>query len=141
MHQRTALIIAGSITAFILVLVGGIAVTLASRPSATVQAINQPAPAAPLANDSTASLARLAPDQAAQIALNAVPGARLTRTPELVNFQGAVAYEVVLDQGNVYIDANSGKLLLNGAATFGAQNGRGEGRRGGESIFEGDHDD
>ncbi len=141
MHQRTALIIAGSITAFVLVLVGGIAVNLASRSSATVQAINQPVPAAPLANESTASLAKLAPDQAAQIALNVVPGARLTRTPELVNFQGAVAYEVVLDQGNVYIDANSGKLLMNGAATLGTQNGRGEGHRGDESIFGGDHDD
>ena len=32
-------------------------------------------------------------------------------TPELVNFQGATAYEVVLDAGTVYVDASSGQPI------------------------------
>jgi uncharacterized membrane protein YkoI len=54
-------------------------------------------------------------DQAKQIALDTVPDATLTKEPELVNFQSTVAYEVALDKGNVYIDANSGQVLYNGA--------------------------
>ncbi|MBI3244722.1 MAG: PepSY domain-containing protein [Chloroflexi bacterium] len=56
------------------------------------------------------------PDMAASIALNATPGTTVIRMPELVNFQGAVAYEVTLDRGKVYVDANNGNVLHNGAA-------------------------
>jgi len=63
------------------------------------------------------SSTRLTPDQAAQIAAKVVPNAQLVRTPELVNLQGALAYEVVLKQGVVYIDANTGAVLLNRANT------------------------
>jgi uncharacterized membrane protein YkoI len=56
------------------------------------------------------------PEQAAALALKAAPGAALTSTPELVNFQGKVAYEVVLSLGKVYIDPNVGTILYNGAA-------------------------
>jgi uncharacterized membrane protein YkoI len=52
--------------------------------------------------------------QAAQIALQAAPGAVLLQPPELVDFQGIVAYEVILDIGTVYIDANTGEILYNG---------------------------
>ena len=55
-------------------------------------------------------------DQAATFALKAVPGAALIGTPELVDFQGKVAYEVVLSLGKVYIEPNSGDVLYNGAA-------------------------
>ncbi|MBI3362531.1 MAG: PepSY domain-containing protein, partial [Chloroflexi bacterium] len=54
-------------------------------------------------------------DQAALIALTAAPGAKLTRGPELVKFQGIVAYEVMLDRGTVYVDATTGQVLYNGA--------------------------
>ena len=54
------------------------------------------------------------PDQAANIALQAAPGAVLLSQPELVNFQGVMAYEVALDQGLVYVDATTGQILYNG---------------------------
>ena len=64
--------------------------------------------------------------QAQTIALNAVQGAIVLRIPDLVNFQGAPTYEVVLDKGTLYIDAKTGAILQNGAASTGtgqSQNG------------------
>ena len=55
--------------------------------------------------------------QAQTSALNAVPGATVLRVPDLVNYQGAPAYEVVLDKGTLYIDAKTGAILQNGAAS------------------------
>lgn len=63
----------------------------------------------------------ISPQTAGAIALAAAPGANLMATPELVSFQGAVAYEVRLDRGNVYVDANTGNVLYNGAAAPPAQ--------------------
>jgi hypothetical protein len=50
-------------------------------------------------------------DAAVQSALSLVPGAQLLNTPELVNFEGTPAYEVVLDAGTVYVDAASGQPI------------------------------
>ena len=55
-------------------------------------------------------------DQAKAIALATVPGAVLLRAPELVSFKNVPAYEVTLDKGTVYIDANTGQVLYNSAA-------------------------
>ena len=71
------------------------------------------------------------PEVAAEIALGAAPRATLVRLPDLVNFQGAVAYEVVLDSGSVYVDANSGQVLYNGAIATVASGGSRE-HEGGE---------
>jgi len=57
----------------------------------------------------------VSPDLAASIALGAAPGGTVIRMPELVDFQGTVAYEVILDHGKVYVDANNGNVLYNGA--------------------------
>ncbi len=159
MTQRMTLLIAGAITAFMLVLIGGVAVTVASKPAAASQtevqgqvqsastvsvptAGAQPAPAT--------QTATLSPDVAAQVALNVVQGAALTRTPELVDYQGTLAYEVLLDQGTVYVNANTGGILYNGAAQIisaPAQNGLSggyerehEGREH-EGGYEGEYDD
>lgn len=58
--------------------------------------------------------AALSPARALWIAMNMAPGSALMKEPELVFFQGALAYEVVLDQGILYIDANTGQILYNG---------------------------
>ena len=59
----------------------------------------------------------ISPDQAAGIALGvAAPGSNLTKAPELVSYEGTPAYEVVLDKGNVYVNAQSGAVMANGAA-------------------------
>jgi uncharacterized membrane protein YkoI len=75
-------------------------------------------------------------DRAAYIALSAAPGSYLVKNPELVSFQGVVAYEVTLNSGQVYVDANNGQILFNGAANSGA-GGRNTGTRG-EGDDEGD---
>lgn len=61
---------------------------------------------------------KIPPARAIWAAVNAVPGAALLREPELVIFQGALAYEISLDRGLVYVDANTGQILYNGAAVL-----------------------
>ena len=130
--RKLALLIAGSLTAFILVTAGAlIAYNSAQTPTASAQTQTQAQPGAPAANRAaaptqtqaaprdavTAAPAYAVPaEQAESLALNAVPGATVQSAPRLVSFQGTAAYEVVLDRGPVYIDANSGSVLYNGAA-------------------------
>jgi hypothetical protein len=52
--------------------------------------------------------------QAESRALQAVSGASVLTAPRLVSLEGAIAYEVGLDQGPVYIDATTGNVLYNG---------------------------
>ena len=144
MNQRMAFILAGGLTAFMLVVIGAVAATVIVKPAAVANAAQVQAPAA--AQPASGISVQLSADQAAQIALNAAPGATLTRAPELVSFQGTVAYEVVLNQGAVYVDANGGQVLFNGAAASDLAltgNSRGERHRDGGSnqLFEGDQDD
>lgn len=59
----------------------------------------------------------IAPADALTLALNASPGSVATNaTPEVVSIQNTAAYEVQLDTGKVYVDANNGAILLNNAA-------------------------
>jgi uncharacterized membrane protein YkoI len=60
--------------------------------------------------------AAISPDQANQIAQQAAdPGEKLLKNADLVSFQGKTAYEVDFEKGAVYIDAQSGDVLFNGA--------------------------
>ncbi len=52
-------------------------------------------------------------EHAASIAAQ-VAGTAPSNLPELVNFSGTPAYEVVFPNGNIYIDANTGNVLFNG---------------------------
>jgi hypothetical protein len=115
MNQRMALILAGGLTAFMLVVVGAVAALVLAKPAAV---LNAQAPAA--MQPVSANSVRLSADQAAQIALNAAPGATLTNTPDLVSFQGTVAFEVILNHGTIYVDANTGQVLYNGVAVSGS---------------------
>jgi hypothetical protein len=190
--QRHALIIAGALTAFVLVLVGAIANRVTQEaaldlPSPTVavpstaipaagpdpvvqamidqrdaayqQAIQEandrlaqandrlkqayaapPSPAQPAAPPQPTYLAA---DRAASLALLVAPGASVTAAPDLVNFQGTAAYEVVTDRGTVFVDATSGQILYNGAGVAAATGGGGGG--GGEydddEHEDGEHED
>jgi uncharacterized membrane protein YkoI len=161
MSQKTALITAAAIAAFLLVLVGGVfamvaAPTVAAQSasvttSATavdVQALQQReqqyqqllaeanqrlqeayATQTVVAPAASNSLYAVTPDLAVTIALNVAPGSALLQTPSLVELQSAAAYEVTLDTGLVYVDANSGQVLYNG--TQAAQN---------FFLFGGDHE-
>lgn len=65
----------------------------------------------PASSASSPVAGQISADAAAQAALNLAPGAQLMSTPELVDFQGTTAYEVVLDAGTVYVDAGSGQPI------------------------------
>jgi uncharacterized membrane protein YkoI len=170
MSQRTTLGIAAAVTAFVLVLLGGLASQLsrAADPAPTIaatgalappaagvpaldpavealiqereaayqtalaeanrrleeanrqiaaanaQLAGTPAPEAPAAQ--AAPSYTISAEQAQQLALAVTPGGALARPAELVSYQGAPAYEVLLDRGTLYIDAQSGAVLANGAA-------------------------
>jgi uncharacterized membrane protein YkoI len=79
----------------------------AAGPAASVPSTLTPEP--------TAAGYPVSPELAANIALSATPGSSLVQNPVLISFQGAVAYEVTLNTGRVYVDANSGQILFNGA--------------------------
>ncbi len=88
---------------------------------ATVQATIQ---ATPISGDTSPQTAtdRIHPDQATAIALGVVPNtAQPIGVPELVNFEGTVAYEVIFDQGMVYVDATAGDILYNGVVVQATQ--------------------
>ncbi|PJF47245.1 MAG: hypothetical protein CUN48_09675 [Candidatus Thermofonsia Clade 3 bacterium] len=75
----------------------------------------QAAPAAP--SQSAAPGVAISAQRALEIAQASALGAVAQRLPELVNFQGTIAYEVAFNTGMVYVDANSGAVLYNGALT------------------------
>jgi uncharacterized membrane protein YkoI len=52
-------------------------------------------------------------DQASALAAN-LAGDLPEKAPELVNFDGVIAYEVQYSNGKIYIDANTGKMIYNG---------------------------
>jgi uncharacterized membrane protein YkoI len=152
MSQKSLLALAGTLTAFVLVLVGGVAGRVSSAQAAAPAAIPSPAVAelwnqreaayrslidqanqrlldanaqaaaaaeakASAADSNPAGLAaNITPEQAAVLALVASRGGSLTAQPELVNFEGTVAYEVKLTSGPIYIDAATGRVLYNSAA-------------------------
>ena len=57
------------------------------------------------------SLAALSAAQATDLAKQESPNSILQATPELINYNGTAAYEVLLDSGATYIDANLGSIL------------------------------
>jgi uncharacterized membrane protein YkoI len=98
--------------------VSGAVVTAAPPiPAPVAPAPSAPAPSAPAPTSAPAAPSfAVSADSAAQIGLAAAPSATLNASPELVDFQGAIAYEVSTSAGLVYVDANSGTVLFNGAA-------------------------
>jgi uncharacterized membrane protein YkoI len=143
MIRKNALLMAAAITAFVLVLIGGIAGKLSGvasaeegQPSSASAAVDEAALAAAMqeregayrqlidqANQMLAATTEapeapaypVSADTAVAIVLTTVRGGELQRPPELVDYMGAAAYEVSLVQGLVYVDANTGKILANGA--------------------------
>ena len=116
MNQRTALLIATALTAFLLVVGGGLTISIPTASASAAKATPAMAQPAALAVAQPAPPATISANQAATIALAAAPGTALASTPEMVNYQGVVAYEMLLDRGAVYIDATSGQVLANSVA-------------------------
>ncbi len=162
MTQKTTLLISALLTAFVLVIGGGVmarvsqvdTASAASVPAPTastvdvnaqvqqliqqrdaeyrklideanrrLQAMNQqqitaaqtaPVAAQPARAQSAAPQFAVSADMAASTAAQAAGGAPITRAPELVRFEGNVAYEVLFAKGAIYVDANTGQVLFNG---------------------------
>lgn len=168
MNQRNALLLSAGLTAFVLVVLGGLAAILL-QPAASSPVAGDPVAAAPVAAapaldptreaayqqalaDAQAQLTEanrrleeanaqraatpvpptprppappvptdppaaptyaLSADMAGQIALRVAPGATLQARPDLVLYQDTPAYEVRLDLGRLYVDANTGRVLYN----------------------------
>jgi uncharacterized membrane protein YkoI len=60
--------------------------------------------------------ATISPQDALRVVATLAPRAKLLSLPELVNYQGMAAYEVRLDVGTIYVDANTGTVLYDGTA-------------------------
>ncbi len=115
MNRRILMIIIITLGIFALGLIGGVAVSrmgagndnATTSPTLPSTSIQTPASALP-------TEVAISPDQASQIALETIRGATLTQEPILVRFQGNLAYEVRLDLGSIWIDAQNGQILYNG---------------------------
>ena len=73
------------------------------------------------------SLATLSAAQATALAKQESPNSILQATPELINYNGTAAYEVLLDSGATYIDANLGSILNPVSSSVVTSNYRAEG--------------
>jgi uncharacterized membrane protein YkoI len=106
-----------------------------AQANAQLQATDpQPTPTtAPTPTQEPAVVYPISPDMAAYLALSIAPGSYLIKNPELVSFQGAIAYEVTLNSGRMYVDANNGQILFNGAAAITSAGGSGSSAGGGEN--------
>jgi uncharacterized membrane protein YkoI len=94
---------------------GGAAFAQAKVDSSKVSSVTD---TAPVALEATTVVSQISPESAAQIASQAAAsGAVLSGNPELVNFEGTVAYEVVFDLGKIYVDASTGAMLYNGTVS------------------------
>lgn len=162
MSQRIALFVSITLTAFVLVVVGGViglgrqvqaaAVSptldpqllarlqtreadyqaMIAQANAQLQAAGStPLPTATLTLEPSAAPYPVSPELAAFIALAAAPNAYLVKPPELVIYRGLVAYEVTLSTGKVYVDANTGAIMWNGAVR--SIPGGGSGTSGGDN--------
>ncbi|WP_201543583.1 PepSY domain-containing protein [Psychrobacter immobilis] len=99
-----------TVSATSLVFFGGVIALSAQSPSAdsvlsVVNPVTQPQFTQP------SSLAALSAAQAIALAKQDVPNAILQAEPELINYNGTAAYEVLFDSGTTYIDANFGAIL------------------------------
>lgn len=122
--KRSTLFISVLLTAITLGVIGGVfkaasaSRTVAANP-AYVAPVNYqiitPTAQSPADLQSITIAAAVTADQAAQVALAAaLPNSALASQPELVDFNGVMAYEVKLADGSVlYVDAQTSALLYN----------------------------
>lgn len=89
-------------------------ITAVSSDLSSFNAVANPLSQSPSANPSP--LAALTATQATTLAQQDAPNSVLQGSPELVNYNGTVAYEVLLDSGATYIDASLGTVLNPAAA-------------------------
>jgi hypothetical protein len=92
-----------------------------SNVAASVAPVDPVVPVAPVVVAdpvAAAPVAQVSLDVAQGIAQSLAPSAVLLRTPELVMYENAMAYEFVFDKGTVYVAAGDGALVYNGIAVM-----------------------
>ena len=147
MNKKFALVLAGVLTAFFVLMVGSIVALIIVQPlvaqhrapSSDIQ--SQPIQSQPSlsgqANVAVSTLStKIQSAQAVQIALTTLPRSTLVTPPELVSYQGIVAYEVKLDRATLYVDANTGKILANNNPTIALTQATTANRNGGQKEHE-----
>jgi hypothetical protein len=118
MKQSSALILAAVVTAFVLVVVGGVTATLMqptptqNAPTTQVAPTAQPAPAEQVVPvEQNAPAETISREQAIQAATDYVGGGTV-REAELEREDGRQVYEVEFANGSeVYVDAQSGQVV------------------------------
>ena len=93
-----------------LVFFGGVIALSTQSPSAD-NVLSVANPVTQSQSTQPSSLATLSAAQATELAKQESPNSILQATPELINYNGTAAYEVLLDSGTTYIDANLGSIL------------------------------
>ena len=90
------------------------AATAKPTQAAPAKKAQAPAPAPVAAAGAAAPQVAVSPDSALSIAFSVAGTSHLRRGPELVLYNGTVAYEVLFGLGAIYIDANTGQVLSRG---------------------------
>ncbi len=125
MKRNLALLMSLALTVFVLFTGFSVfqVVTAAPNGGAAFAQAKVDSPKASIVSDAAptavpAAMSQISPESAAQIATQAAAsGAVLSGTPELVNFEGTVAYEAAFDLGKIYVNASTGEVLYNGTQT------------------------
>jgi hypothetical protein len=95
MSQRTARTFFAMVVAILLVFMGDGLIILYANLSSFSKQIDYP----------------ISFQNASHIAAEHAPGATVVGTPTLINYAGTMAYEVTLDKGMIYVEANTGRVL------------------------------
>ena len=99
-----------TVAATSLVFFGGVIALSTQSPDAD-SILSVANPITPSLTAQPSALAALTAAQATALAKQDAPDSILQAAPELINYNGTAAYEVLLDSGTTYIDANFGDIL------------------------------
>ncbi|MEI7769618.1 MAG: hypothetical protein WCI67_06505 [Chloroflexales bacterium] len=104
MNSRTARMFSAMVVAIMLMFVGDMAWNLSGGTIGSVEPATYP----------------ISLHQASIIAQDTAPSATLVGTPEIASYHGAVAYVITLDTGRIYVEATTGRILVNTVSTAAA---------------------
>ena len=105
MSQNKTKWLAGGLSVFGLVFMGGVATLILRVADAPVE------PVAAVKVQTTQPAVVFSAQQVTAMVRKQFPQERVVAAPELVDYNGTVAYEFALKQGKVYVDAGTGQWL------------------------------
>lgn len=125
MQNRTSYFLTIGLVVFVLVLGGAVAIGLVSKTVGSMEPSSGPTQDQTASSENGVSAAdsilqpaavpvqteSISPERATRLAFLSLPGGVLQQAPFLVNYQGRMAYEVLISGNLVYVDAFSGEVL------------------------------